>query len=141
MPSITCTDRYGNAASFTYEERNDYLSDPERLIYKVWSDPPPADQAFFELTLESVDDETLIVVMAANHGRPEYVAKGIPDALLPHISNSLRRTVESSPGSSNSGGRRRSDDATKYWIRLLKAGVAIHDSDRDVYRIERSLWP
>ncbi|MEX2575904.1 MAG: hypothetical protein WD382_04565 [Halofilum sp. (in: g-proteobacteria)] len=64
-----------------------------------------------------------------HHWEAEYIGKGIPDALLPKIRRDLDKVVCSSRFPY------RSDDATKVWERLLKAGVAEYSNSENVYRI------
>ena len=99
------------------------------------SKPPPADGEFFEMTVAEVDENTVRIVMACNKNRPEYSAKGIPDALLPVISKKLGRRVVSSPSAGGSSDVYRTNDATKYWERLRAAGGATYDEQSDIYTL------
>jgi hypothetical protein len=48
---------------------------------------------FFELSVCEVDEKIVRVVMMHHHNEEAYVAKGIPDALIPEIARVLDSRV------------------------------------------------
>ena len=136
MNRLVCTRRDGTEETFAFTFSEIPLSDPIKWQFNVTTEVPQSDGAFFELTVEEIDDRTVRIVMMNNYKKPAYLAKGIPDALIPAVRQALKRVgVESSPSNHPDGGIFRTKDATKVWKRLEAKGVAAFDSDRDIYRL------
>ncbi|MEZ6142297.1 MAG: hypothetical protein R3B84_17190 [Zavarzinella sp.] len=86
------------------------------------------------MAVSAVDETTVRVVAMAHHNKPVYIAKGIPEALLPVVKATLVKDVVSSP-TAGEAGVWRTQAATKVWKRLLTSGRAIYDAPTDVYKL------
>lgn len=130
---LGCVGADGVRREFIWRADKAQLDDKWTFRVESQTSNPPGD--CFELVVELLEerDHTARVVMMHHHGRPEYQAKGIPDALLPEIRRYLDKNVESSPRIACMNGVYRTPAATKVWERLKRAGLAEYDSSRDVY--------
>lgn len=131
MQILTCTDPRGNSSDFEYSVSRDVRA--TTWTYRVRPKGADAYSNFFELSVVELDASAVRVTMINNHNHPPVSAKGIPDALLPHIARELGRQVQSSPGSGPAGDVYRTEAATKVWQRLKKNGKADFDEPRDIY--------
>jgi len=132
MTAFSCTGRDKLKRTFEYSfVKNNSKGE---YTFRVTTNPPPTNGAFFELGLSTLRQGTVRVEMANHFNRAEYVAMGIPEALLPIVKQQLGMNVESSP-TRGGGNVYRTPAATKYWQRLKKSGGATYDADRDVYSV------
>ena len=132
---INCLGRDRVSRRFSCEETQDEKAQDEeykKWSYRVRTIPEHVNGEFFEMSVEQINDSTVRITMANHFNVPEYVAKGIPDSLIPEIKKRLGKSVESSPKQGVSG-TYRTAEATTYWERLYKNKVAAYDKDRDVY--------
>jgi len=132
VKTIDCLGRDGVTRTFIYSVTKASLS--EEWCYRVRSDPPPMSNEAFELTVSEISDAEVRVTAMFNYGESAYVAKGIPDALLPAIHEELGKIVSSSP-TKGIGNVYRTSDAGKVWERLRASGIASYNESEDVYRI------
>lgn len=130
MPTLSCTGRDGAQRTFDYRVTQEAPSGAYSV--RVSSRPLPASGEVFELTLTALDSHSLRVEMAHHHGQAEYVAMGIPEALLPILKQDLGKAISSSP-TQGAAGVYRTAAATKYWERLRLAGGARYDPAMDIY--------
>ena len=99
--------------------------------------PPLPSGDFFQVTIHRLNLDTAITTAIYSHDQ-EYRGKGIPEALLPWISNHLNTTVVSSSNRNpRLNGERRSEEATKMWERLCRKRIAKKLEDSDHYEILR----
>ncbi len=132
MGKLTCTGGDGIIRTFDYTVTPN--SQNSEWTYRVRSNPPPESDECFELTVRLLSGSEVRVVAMYNNREPAYIAKGIPDAILPLIAFDLKKSVCSSP--SNGGGNTfRTAAATKVWDRLVNKGLATYSVGEDVYRI------
>jgi hypothetical protein len=132
VKQLNCVDAHGANLTFVYERCAGQYSPntSETWTYRVRCNP--GDTHSFEMSLEEVDSNTVQIIMMIHYDRPEYAAKGIPDALIAAVATDLNKTVVSSPtrGRMNVS---RNEKATKVWDRLVAAGRATYDKTADVY--------
>ncbi len=133
MTHLSCVGRDGKTRVFDYQVQ--ISSSGDNYTFKVRTVPPMKSDDFFELELEKLDTNTVCVIMAHHHNKPEYAAKGIPEALLPEVKRKLEMNVESSPMDGKQNNVFRTPAATKYWERLVATNGAIYDNLRDVYTV------
>jgi len=90
---------------------------------------------FYEGRFVAVGARDVQPDMLANHGRPEYVAKGITEALFDRVvCDSGRRLISSTNcGPKNAQTEYRSPSADKVWQRLVRARRATYDPHVDRY--------
>lgn len=136
MPSFVCVGRDGMERQFEYKALEQSSSGEWRYI--VTTIPPLSSGEFFELTVTELDGQTVRVVMMDHHNVLEYVAMGIPEALLPVAKAELGKIVQSSPTRGETADVRRSLPATKVWERLVASGSATYDSENDIYQCTSS---
>jgi hypothetical protein len=129
MP-LQCTGANGVAEWFEFEYEQDQFA-PE-WTFRVFAVPPPPNGDFFDCTVEEVNMQTVEIIAIRNPGGNFYRAKGIPDALIPLIAQTLGRTVRSSPASGPPGVWRTAG-ATRMWERLKNKGLAGYDPNLDIY--------
>lgn len=127
MAIIECTDRNGITRKFSYEY--DYYKLEDQWHFRVHTIPPLKSLEFFELVVKPISPDTVQVVVIRHNYIPEYMAKGIPDALLPEVREVLCKRIVSSPGKKQ-GNRFRTVDAEKYWKRFYSKGLATYDDER-----------
>ncbi len=132
MYHLNCIGKNGKHRIFkcryTYDEHNIEWG------FFVETDPPPVSREFFELRVKQINPSIVRVVAMYHNDEPEYIAAGIPDALLPLIREVVGKTVCSSP-SLGSGNVYRTSDATKVWKRLAINGIAEYKEEDDVFCI------
>lgn len=133
--TLTCTDRLGQLGEFSYTVETD--ASETLWTYRVRPLGADAHSDFFELKVVQLDLDTVQVVMLANNRHPPVSAKGIPDALIPQIAQTLNRRVQSSPSRGRTGDEYRTEAATKVWKRLVSAKKAQHDSQADIYFVSK----
>lgn len=132
MGKLTCTGEDGIIRAFDYTVTQN--SQGTEWTYRVRSNPPPESDQCFELTVELISSSEVRIAAMYNNGELAYIAKGIPDSILPLIASELNKSVCSSP--SNGGGNTfRTAAATKVWDRLAGKGLAKYSAGEDVYRI------
>jgi hypothetical protein len=133
MHTLDCIDAHGNPCVFVYDFSFDRLEQQWR--FKVQTDPPLPSQEFFNMTLKVLEDGRLRVIMMNSNEEVRYRRKGIPEALLLAAKDHLKEAIESSPRHGTSLDIRRNEQASKYWKRLEARGLAVHDTEHDVYRL------
>jgi hypothetical protein len=134
MHSINCVGKDGVERKFVLDEPEiETTSEGHReLTFRVMTES--TDIFFFELSLREQPDGCFQIIMIENHHRPEYVSKGIPDALLPFLHKMLGRPICSSRPSVTGTNEFRTVDATKMWDRLVRKGIARYFADKQIYR-------
>jgi len=134
--SLSCIDRYGNAAPFIVECLNwpQREGAPEAWEFRVRPEDASATTDFFMLTLERVSVHDGRVVAMSNHEEPGVSAKGIPDALLTAAARRLCLAIQSSP-TKGEGAVFRTARATRVWQRLMARTLAAYDPHTDVFRL------
>jgi hypothetical protein len=132
VKTLSCIDKAGNATAFEYWFSEDTLRGEWQFF--VAEEPPRSTAEPFELAVKEIDATTVQVVMMNNHGRPCYVGKGIPDALLPVVKLEVQKDVQSSP-TAGGGNTYRTPAATKVWKRLVAKGIATYDVVTDIFTL------
>jgi hypothetical protein len=128
---IQCVGKDGDTHPF--EVLFDLSEDGQTLHVTVRSVPPPPEFDSFDFTFTRVADayrQTSIT----HHDHVAYVARGIPEVVLPLVKEWLGTEVESSPAD-NKEGVFRSERANKMWDRLVKLAVAQFVPEKGVYRV------
>ena len=92
--------------------------------------PLPASGNRFEMGLEDLEENNTRIAMAKHHDEEVYASKGIPEALIPIISQVFQRNVQSSPGTPDETDVYRLKRATDYWKRTKGA---VYDEVADIY--------
>ncbi len=133
MPNFDCVGRDGVTRTFRYEYDKDQFQD--EWNFRVFSVPAPASGEFFDLSVAKIVDDMVRVIAVAHHNEPAYVAKGIPEALLPIVKQVLNKQVISSPTGGQAGNVYRTPAATKVWERLCASGKATYDAPADIFRL------
>jgi hypothetical protein len=133
MTKIQCTGRDGVTREFEYSYAFDELDQVWHFV--VEAVPRPLSNVTFEMTFTPIDDNTVRQTSIFHHHESAYMAKGIPDAILPIVKALLGKEVESSPPEGVERGVFRSRDAEKMWRRLSEKGIAEYVESRRVYRV------
>jgi hypothetical protein len=133
MQKLECTGRDLITRTFGYKSRKDQFE--EIWHFEVHTDPPQVSGEFFELSVTDIGSGKFQITMISHHEIPAYKAMGIPDALLPVVSQQLVKKLCSSP-SEVKPGNYRTDAATKMWERLRLNGMATYDSITDIYTLQ-----
>ena len=115
---LNCTGADGVQRPFEYEVDKSQFSN--EWYFRVCTSPTPTSGQFFECNVKEVDPQTVRVIAIAHHGLAIYVAKGIPDAILPEIAARLGMEVVSSSNLSGHAGVWRTPDAEKVWKRSAR---------------------
>jgi len=134
MGKVICTGRDGVARGFVFECMFDELDRVWQFF--VYSDPRPASNEVFDMTFTPISETTLRQMSIFHHHEPAYMAKGIPDAMLPLVKQLLGKEIESSPPDGQADGVFRSHDAEKMWKRLADKDLAEYVPERRVYRLK-----
>src|SRR5260370_21972716 len=100
------------------------------FTYRVKTEPKT--EYCFEFTVQQEGQDRLRVVMMENHGREEYRAKGIPEAMILMLARSSGKTVTSSSNRAGPG-EYRTTAANKIWQRLLGRRSARYSLEEDRY--------
>jgi hypothetical protein len=98
---------------------------------------PPADFAWYEVSLKEQIDGELQTVNMDNNRHPHLSRKGIGVALLPTISRLVKRDIVSSPTFKDLS-QRRSSDATRVWNALVELKLATPEGDRFRLHLDRA---
>ncbi|MGX0136290.1 hypothetical protein [Cupriavidus metallidurans] len=130
MPIFQCVDKHGNQRGFEYK----IVRNGNEVTFRVTNIPPLPTGDFFDLKVEHIDATHVRIVMLHHYYVPAYAGKGIPDALLPIVSQELGKTVQSSP-TSGAGAVYRTEAATSMWKRLEAKGMATYDQQMDIYTL------
>lgn len=139
--TITCVDRNGTPGKFDlFDAQTLALAPPQawRFYAVPHGKTPETSEDIFELALEESGPSSAQIVMMAHHYRGGVRAKGIPEVLLPFVSQRVGRAIHSSSNKGGLGAEYRTGDATKVWQRLAKNGQAIYDGASDVYHLAPS---
>lgn len=104
------------------------------LLCRVRTIPPPPDAVFFELTLSPIDSDTLKVIAICAHHR-RYRRRGIPEALLPRVSELCRARLRSSSNRGENSNEWRTSESTRMWRRLVANGLASYDPVQDEFSL------
>lgn len=127
METIECIGKDGETSFFQVE----FMSPLEILVRSEES------QDFFYLALHAVDDNTVQITEINHNHNPAFKGKGIPEILLPHVANKLRKQIISSshkyPLKEN---EYRSIYANKMWNRLVGKALAVYDTEKDIYKLK-----
>lgn len=134
MKEIECFGKDGIRRIFKY--KFDYDHQEKSWHFRVYTvDDSSVD--FFESTVKLIDDNTVQQISIEVNDQQHYGAKGIPESLLPEISNVLDKKLISSPSQHPDTSIRRNESATKMWWRLCKKKIAEYDIERDIFNILR----
>lgn len=133
MPNVDCTGKDTVTRTFRYDSDKDQFADIWH--FRVHNIPPLASGEVFDLSVTLIATDTVQITAIANHNDPAYVGMGIPDALLPTVSQQLGKKLCSSPNSGVAGVFR-TPAATKMWARLRSHGSATYDADADIYTLQ-----
>jgi hypothetical protein len=87
MGKVQCTGRDGVTREFLFEHTFDELDKVWHFF--VYSDPRPASNEMFDMTFTPMNETTLRQTSIFHHHEPAYMAKGIPDAMLPLVKQLL----------------------------------------------------
>jgi hypothetical protein len=134
MPTFSCVGREGKKSEFEYAIVEEPLNG--KWLFAASCNPLLPQREFFELVLEELDADTVRVVSVNHFDIPQYVARGIPEALLQIAKTELGKRVQSSPEHGPTGDVFRSRAATKVWERLVAAGAATYDPMSDIYELK-----
>lgn len=131
--SIKCIGKGGCSSTFYYKYSLNTLKQIEHRL-TIFASNDYSDRDFFELIAKETDDKKLKIISINKNDDFLYGAKGIPDSAIPElikltgfgvISSSNIRTKETNEF--------RTEDATKFWDRLVKKGNATYDPAKDLY--------
>lgn len=129
MATIKCVGKDGVSRDFEVESE-------EVLTGKKWDFSVRAQESndFFQLTVETSDDNKVRITQIFHNDDPAYKGMGIPDALLPYVASQLKKQIISSSNKFPSKpGEWRSVYANKMWDRLVGKVQAVYDEQKDVY--------
>lgn len=109
---------------------------PSRLHVRVFQEPTCDGDRWFDTTILEVSPKVGRVVMMAHHDQEEYVARGIPEALIRMLASQRYERIVSSANTTaaTARGEYRTPAATKVWQRLVAAGEATYDASADEFR-------
>jgi GNAT superfamily N-acetyltransferase len=133
-------ERDGNEHEFWVHFRDHNFPEPTDFTayvtqHREW---PPANHAWYEVSVRQQPDGQLQTQYMANGGHPHLRGKGIGVALLPAIGRLLRRDIISSPVFVDLS-QRRSPDATRVWKVLVELELASPEGDRFRLHADRAL--
>lgn len=119
-------DKHGHEYEFFYFIDDSSSDNPLdwTVFVSTKQDWPPAGDRWYEMSLNRVDECTIQTINMRNHRLPEYMGKGISEALIPEMARVLKADIVSSPGYVDNANRR-SDSATVIWERLVANGIAL----------------
>ena len=105
--------------------------------YSVYSDPPPEDGEFFELTLTQVNGLGLQIAFIGHpHRHPNYRGMGIPNPLLPLVARRVNQRIWSSRKGVPRPAEFQTHLAIRMWDRLVEDKLACYDSVRGRYCVD-----
>jgi hypothetical protein len=133
MKELTCTGVDGISNTF-YFDKKDHDCDGSISI-TVWVKPQREGNSL-ELLLVPFDSSSYRIQMITHNRKSEFKAKGIPDTLLPVVSQQLKKRIISSRKRKITGcDEYRTDEADKMWDRLVEKGIAEYDNTTGRYSI------
>ena len=101
----------------------------------VYARPRPSSGEFYEARFEHASPGVLRQVVMSHHGQQEYMAKGIPEAVLLEMRRRFGCRIESSPSYDAGAGQFRGAPANRVWDRLVRRGLAVWDEQRAIYSL------
>ena len=122
----------GVATTFKYSVEIDNVNGKDVSNFSLI----PENEQFvdlFSFSITHINDTTAKVTVMDAHHRPEYSAKGIPEALIKEANLITGKRIISSKSYVEEGGEFRTQHATKVWNRLVDEGRAEYDNDSDTY--------
>ena len=134
MYSINCVGKDGVERTFvfeapkkeqTYEGHWEFFVVVKTCIDAIY---------FFELRLRQTPEDEFQIIAISHDNYADYVSKGIPDALLPRLSEILGGPIRSSRSDIEGTNEFRTPAASKMWDRLVNKELARYYAEEDVYR-------
>ncbi|OGI05902.1 MAG: hypothetical protein A2Y40_03165 [Candidatus Margulisbacteria bacterium GWF2_35_9] len=133
--TIQCTGKDNQVRDFTIfeQDENHNKNEYHYLLQKNVIFDMSVDS--FQLTLKEIDKVNLQLISINKNDEELYGAKGIPESVLPFISNLKQKNIKSSRTRIGIKGEFRTEDADKMWKRLFEKKIASYDSDNDYYYV------
>lgn len=140
METITCIDKEGNSNEYYFYLIPNILNGMFGHEVKIFSIETLNYGRCFPILIYHVSDFEIKIKNIHHSDYPEFKAKGIPDVIIPKLSKLFFKDIISCSNEKafqhfeNEG---RTENADKYWKRLVNKGAAFFENEKNIFRFKR----